>query len=176
MAVNIIQMPLCIRKNINEKSSAYGKYFVEVDNAETLTTDGLVQHVRSHNCAVGEEAIAAVIKKLGECIPELVAQGQPVKIDGLGIFRATASSEGADEATVKRKDFVLSSLLKGIHMRFLPQSNAFKNLTSKRFLNERVAPSVKYVVEAVDRTVEGEQRSVQVRTTIEDFRNPEDGD
>jgi len=49
-------------------------------------------------------------------------------------------------------------------------------LTSKRFLNERVAPSVKYVVEAVERTVEGEQRSVQVRTTIEDFRNPEDGD
>ena len=40
MAVNFIQMPLCLRKNINEKSSAYGKYYVEVDNAETLTTEG----------------------------------------------------------------------------------------------------------------------------------------
>ena len=167
-------MPLCIRKNNNEKSPAFGKYYVEVDNARTLTTEGLVQHVRNHNCAVGEEAIAAVIKKLGECIPELVAQGQPVKIDGLGIFRATASSEGAEEADVKRKDFQLISLLKGIHMRFLPQSDGFKNLTSKRFLEERVAPSVRYVVEAVERTVEGETRSVQVRTTIEDFRNPED--
>jgi hypothetical protein len=86
MAVNFIQMPLCLRKNINEKSSAYGKYYVEVDNAETLTTEGLVQHIRNHNCAVGEEAIAAVLKKLGECVPELVAQGQPVKIDGLGIL------------------------------------------------------------------------------------------
>ena len=176
MAVNTIQMPLCIRKNINEKSSAFGKYFVEVDNAETLTTDGLVKHIRSHNCAVGEEAIAAVIKKLGECIPELVAQGQPVKIAGLGTFRAWAESEGAEEADVKRKDFMLTSLVKGIHIRFLPQSDATKNLTSKRFLNEHVAPSVKYVVEAVERTVGGETRNIQVRTTIEDFRNPEDGD
>jgi hypothetical protein len=61
MAVNFIQMPLCLRKNNNEKSSAYGKYYVEVDNAETLTTEGLVQHIRNHNCAVGEEAIAAVL-------------------------------------------------------------------------------------------------------------------
>ena len=171
MAVNFIQMPLCLRKNINEKSSAYGKYYVEVDNAETLTTEG-----RNHNCAVGEEAIAAVLKKLGECVPELVAQGQPVKIDGLGIFRATAASEGADEADAKRKDFQLASLLKGIRMRFLPQSDAFKNLTSKRFLEERVAPSVRYVVASESRTVAGEERTVQVRTTIEDFRNPADGD
>ena len=176
MAVNFIQMPLCLRKNINEKSSAYGKYYVEVDNAETLTTEGLVQHIRNHNCAVGEEAIAAVLKKLGECVPELVAQGQPVKIDGLGIFRATASSAGADEADAKRKDFQLASLLKGIRMRFLPQSDSFKNLTSKRFLEERVAPSVRYVVASESRTVAGEERTVQVRTTIEDFRNPADGD
>ena len=176
MAVNFIQMPLCIRKNNNEKSSAFGKYYVEVDNARTLTTDGLVQHIRNHNCAVGEEAIAAVVKKLGECIPELVAQGQPVKIDGLGIFRATASSEGAEESDVKRKDFQLASLLKGIHMRFLPQSDGFKNLTSKRFLEERVAPSVRYLVASETRTVDGEERIVQTRMSIEDFRNPADGD
>ena len=31
-----------VRTN-NEKSLAYGKYYVEVDNARTLTTEGLVQ-------------------------------------------------------------------------------------------------------------------------------------
>ena len=71
-------MPVNIKLNQNEAmSSAYGKYYLEVATSEVLSTEGLVNHITHHNCAVGTEAIAAVIKKLGECVPELVAQGQP---------------------------------------------------------------------------------------------------
>ena len=82
MAVNSIQMPINVKLNQNESMpGSYGRYYLEAATAEVLTTEGLVNHITHHNCAVGTEAIAAVIKKLGECIPELVAQGQPVKID-----------------------------------------------------------------------------------------------
>ena len=78
MAVNSIQMPINIKLNQNREMASFGKYYLEASTAETLSTEGLVNHITHHNCAVGTEAIAAVIKKLGECIPELVAQGQPV--------------------------------------------------------------------------------------------------
>ena len=79
MAVNSIQMPINIKLNQNEAmSSSFGRYYLEAATSEVLSTEGLVNHITHHNCAVGTEAIAAVIKKLGECIPELVAQGQPV--------------------------------------------------------------------------------------------------
>ncbi len=73
MAVNSIQFPLDIVKNNNVRSLGYGKFYLYAHNAETLTNEGLVDHIISRNCAVGREAIAAVIKKLGECVPELVA-------------------------------------------------------------------------------------------------------
>ena len=92
MAVNNLQFPIDIIKNNNSSSPGYGKFYGFAHNAETLSTEGLVDHITKHNCAVGKEAIAAVIKKLSECVPELVAQGQPVKIDGLGIFYGTVSN------------------------------------------------------------------------------------
>jgi len=79
-------MGVNFRKNINTKSAANGKYYAEVDRQKTLTTRGLAAHLKEHNCMVGRDAIQAVLVKLSECIPELVAQGVGVKLDGLGIF------------------------------------------------------------------------------------------
>ena len=162
-------MPLMVRKNTNSKSLAFGKYYIEVDNADPLTNEGLVDHILHHNCAVGREAIAAVIEKLGECIPELVAQGQPVQINGLGTFYASASSAGASSLAE-----CSTEKLKGIHFRFLPLSKDYNNLTSKRFLEQKVSPTLKYVVKSELRTVNGEGRRVQVRQTLEDALNPAD--
>ncbi len=72
------------------------------------------------------EAIAAVIKKLGECIPELVAQGQPVKIDGLGIFYGTAENKKNGLTKAQLLDVKVNPLdvLAGIHLRFQPQGDS----------------------------------------------------
>ena len=49
-------MPINIKLNQNEAmSSAYGKYYLEVATAEVLSTEGLVNHITHHNCAVGTE-------------------------------------------------------------------------------------------------------------------------
>ena len=151
MAINNIQMPINIKLNQNEAmSSAYGKYYLEVATAEVLSTEGLVNHITHHNCAVGTEAIAAVIKKLGECIPELVAQGQPVKIDGLGIFYPTAENKKNGLLKSQLLDSKVNPLdaLSGVHLRFRPQSDDLNDLTSKSFLKMQVQPVINLVCRA----------------------------
>ena len=150
-------MPVNIKLNQNEAmSSAYGKYYLEVATSEVLSTEGLVNHITHHNCAVGTEAIAAVIKKLGECIPELVAQGQPVKIDGLGIFYPTAENKKNGLLKSQLLDSKVNPLdvLAGVHLRFRPQSDDLNDLTSKSFLKMQVQPVINLVcrAKAVDLT------------------------
>ena len=138
-------MPVNIKLNQNEAmSSAYGKYYLEVATSEVLSTEGLVNHITHHNCAVGTEAIAAVIKKLGECVPELVAQGQPVKIDGLGIFYPTAENKKNGLLKSQLLDSKVNPLdvLAGVHLRFRPQSDDLNDLTSKSFLKMSSAAPV----------------------------------
>ena len=156
MAVNSIQMPINIKLNQNREMASFGKYYLEAATAETLSTEGLVNHITHHNCAVGTEAIAAVIKKLGECVPELVAQGQPVKIDGLGTFYPTAESKKNGLTAAQLLDAKVNPLdaLAGIHLRFRPQSDDLNDLTSKSFLKSQVQPVVNLVcrAKAVDLT------------------------
>ena len=138
-------MPINVKLNQNESMpGSYGRYYLEAATAEVLTTEGLVNHITHHNCAVGTEAIAAVIKKLGECIPELVAQGQPVKIDGLGIFYPTAENKKNGLTKAQLLDTKVNPLdvLAGIHLRFRPQSDDLNDLTSKSFLKMQVQPVV----------------------------------
>ena len=172
-------MPINIKLNQNREMASFGKYYLEASTAETLSTEGLVNHITHHNCAVGTEAIAAVIKKLGECIPELVAQGQPVKIDGLGTFYPTAESKKNGLTATQLLDSKVNPLdaLAGIHLRFRPQSDDLNDLTSKSFLKLQVQPVVNLVcrAKAVDLTPEitdkTKKKWASQKCTLAEFRN-----
>ena len=174
MAVNKISMAINYRKNKSTRLSSGGKYYAEVDRQKTLSTRGLAQHLKDHNCMVGRDAIMAVLIKLSECVPELVAQGVGVKLDGLGIFYPSVLNEkgGATEAQMLDKTFNPTSIIKGIRLRFTPDSSELDNLTSKQFLTRSVAPESQNIVDVEKRTVNGKQVSVQTLITLEDFRNP----
>ena len=58
MSTNTIQMYVNIKKNNVSTSTGFGKYYLNADTNETLSNDGLVNHIMHHNCAVGREAIA----------------------------------------------------------------------------------------------------------------------
>ena len=173
-------MPINIKLNQNEAmASSYGRYYLEAATAEVLTTEGLVNHITHHNCAVGTEAIAAVIRKLGECIPELVAQGQPVKIDGLGIFYPTAENKKNGLLKSQLLDSKVNPLdaLAGIHLRFRPQSDDLNDLTSKSFLKMQVQPVVNLVcrAKALDLTPEvsevSKKKWASQKCTLAEYRN-----
>ena len=174
MAVNKISMAINYRKNKSTRLSSGGKYYAEVDRQKTLSTRGLAQHLKDHNCMVGRDAIMAVLIKLSECVPELVAQGVGVKLDGLGIFYPSVLNEkgGATEAEMLDKTFNPTSIIKGIRLRFTPDSSELDNLTSKQFLNRNVAPESQNIVDVETRTVNGKPVKIQTLVTLEDFRNP----
>ena len=177
MAVNKISMAINYRKNKSTRLSSGGKYYAEVDRQKTLSTRGLAQHLKDHNCMVGRDAIMAVLIKLSECVPELVAQGVGVKLDGLGIFYPSVLNEkgGATEAEMLDKTFNPTSIIKGIRLRFTPDSSELDNLTSKQFLNRNVAPESQNIVDVETRTVNGKPVKIQTLVTLEDFRNPNGG-
>ena len=170
MATNSITIPVQYRKCINEKSTGYDKYYGEVRNKEALSMDGFCQHMQQHGLAYGIDVIKAVVTKVSECLPELVAQGQPVILDGLGKFYASANSEGMTEANLKNTDFNASSKIKGVHIRFLPQGKQISNLTSKAFLRDHISLDSQFVVESVERVVNGTTKRIQTLKTLEDWR------
>ena len=178
MAVNSIQFPVDFVKNNNANSPGYAKFYARAHNAETLTTEGLVDHIVHHNCAVGREAIAAVIKKLSECIPELVAQGQPVKIDGLGIFYPTVENKSNGILKMQLLDSSVNPLdvLSGIHLRFTPQSDQLNDLTSKSFLKQSVSPVVNLILDpqGIDLTPTEQdpkkKKYATAKATLQEFR------
>ncbi len=49
MARSEIPMVINLRQNRNDESSAYGKYFPEVDSKEPLNLKGLAAHMAEHN-------------------------------------------------------------------------------------------------------------------------------
>ena len=112
MSTNTIQMYVNIKKNNVSTSTGFGKYYLNADTNETLSNDGLVNHIMHHNCAVGREAIAAVIKKLGECIPGRVEPHPAEQAAGREV-QSAGRPEGyppalqAPERQPERPDFAL---------------------------------------------------------------------
>ena len=87
MATNEIKMGINLRQNKNVKNSGYGKYYPEVDVQATLSLKGFAKHMSDHGCIYGRDLIEGVLKKITQCLPELVSQGVPVRLDPLGTFR-----------------------------------------------------------------------------------------
>ncbi len=121
---------------------------------------------------VGRDAIQAVLVKLSECIPELVAQGVGVKLDGLGIFYPTIRNKkgGATEEQMLDSEFNPTSIVEGVHVRFLPESSTLDNLTSRQFMTRSVSTASQNIVKVEKRTVNGKVKNVQVVQSLADFR------
>ena len=174
MAVNKISMGINYRKKTNSRMTGSGNYFAEVDRRETLSTRGLAEHLKDHGCLAGLDAIQAVLVKISQCVPELVAQGIGVKLDGLGIFYPTIKNKkgGATEAQMLDKDFNPTSLIEGVHVRFSPESSDLDNITSKQFLTRSVIAASENIVKSEERTINGKTRKIRTVVSLEDFRNP----
>ena len=72
-----------IRKNINANNPGYGKYYPKAVEKETITLRGLAKHMSEHQCVYSRDIIEGVLIKMASCMIELIAQGNPIKIDGL---------------------------------------------------------------------------------------------
>ena len=134
MANQNITMPIDIKQDNNALSSSYGKWFARVHRLGTLSTEGLAQHMAKHGSLCTEEVLGLVLKQLSKCVPELLAMGVPVKLDGLGIFYPTVENVKMGAASVaEASQMGAEGLVKGVHIRFQPEGSDLRDITSRSF-------------------------------------------
>ena len=103
-----------LRKNTNSKSSAYGKYFAYPVIEETVTLEGLAEHMSNHNTPFSKGAITGMLTDMVNCIKELLLEGKNVKIADLAIFSIGIKNRGGAES---ESAFSTSSNIKGVKLR-----------------------------------------------------------
>ena len=76
MARSEIPMVINLRQNKNDDSTAYGKYFAEVDSKEPLNLKGFAAHMTSHGKIADYQMCVLVLGQVVDCMKELLTQGQ----------------------------------------------------------------------------------------------------
>ena len=103
-----------LKKNKNSKSAAFGKYFAYPVIEETVTLDGLAEHMSSHNTPYSKGAIKGMLTDMVSCIKELLLEGKNVKIADLAIFSLGIKNNGG---AVSEEVFTVSKHIKGVKLR-----------------------------------------------------------
>ena len=159
-------MVINLRQNVNDISSAYGKYFAEVDSKEPLNLKGFAKHMTGHGKIADYQMCVLVLGQVVECMSELLAQGQPVKLDGLGTFSPSVDGQKLGKDTLEKAvEAGPDAMINGIKINFSPENTKGEKLTSRAFKEECVF-EFGYLVESEVRTVGGKERRVQKKTPI----------
>lgn len=74
------------KKNKNEKSPTFGKWYAYPKAVSTLDLEGLASHMTEHNTPFSKGTIYGVLCDMVKCIKEQLLAGNNVKIDDLAIF------------------------------------------------------------------------------------------
>lgn len=67
-------------------SMSYGKWYARIVSTETMSLDGLADHLRSHNTPYSTGTIKGILEDAVNCIRELLLDGKRVQLDGLASF------------------------------------------------------------------------------------------
>ena len=107
-----------------------------------------------------------VLGQVVDCMSELLAQGQPVKLDGLGTFSPSVDGQKQGKDTLaKAVEAGADAMINGIKINFTPENIKGEKLTSRAF-KEQCVFELGYVVESEVRMVGGKERRVQKKTPI----------
>ncbi|MBO5548302.1 MAG: hypothetical protein J5954_01555 [Prevotella sp.] len=132
MATKKIPYQYYLRQDKSSNPRKSGKYYAKRFNPTVLGTRGLAEHMIGHGLIAERSEVEDVLNALQTCIPELLQQGMNVKLQGLGTFRATLSSRGAESADA----YSVQKHVKGIHMRFIPDQTDLDKKTAKTFKSQ----------------------------------------
>ena len=159
-------MVINLRQNANDTSSAYGKYFAEVDSKEPLNLKGFARHMTGHGKIADYQMCVLVLGQVVDCMTELLSQGQPVKLDGLGTFSPSVDGQKQGKNSLEKAvEAGPDAMINGIKINFTPENTKGEKLTSRAF-KEQCVFEFGYLVESEVRTVDGKQKRVQKKTPI----------
>ena len=159
-------MVINLRQNKNDDSTAYGKYYAEVDSKEPLNLKGFARHMTSHGKIADYQMCELVLGQVVDCMTELLSQGQPVKLDGLGTFYPSVDGQKKGKNSLaKAVEAGADAMINGIKINFSPENTKGEKLTSRAFKDQCIF-EYGYVVESEVRTVGDKERRVQKKTPI----------
>lgn len=110
----------CLQKCMNNKSSAYAKYYAKPVSQGTVNLDELAAHISDHGSVYTRDVVVGVMTKMVDCINELLAQGYKVKLGELGTFYNSIRNDGKKAVSDPSKFDVAQ--IAGVNLRFLPFS------------------------------------------------------
>ena len=97
---------------------------------------------------------------------ELLAQGQPVKLDGLGTFSPSVDGQKLVKANLAEAVAAgPDAMINGIKINFTPENTKGEKLTSRAFKDECIF-EFGYLVESEVRTVGGKEKRFQKKTPL----------
>ena len=123
-----------VKKNQNSHSAAFGKWYAQIKNLETLNTRKLANHISEHGSIYTPDVVYGVLEKFRSCLVEMLLESKKVKIEGLGTFYCTL--ENQKNGALKKEDFNVNKHLKALHIRFLPEQTTEENISSRQFLKQ----------------------------------------
>lgn len=174
MAVDNVTFKVNLRQNKNENSHAYLKYYVEPDTTEPLNLKGFAKHIADHGKIATFDLIQLVLNNVVSCMTELLKQGQPVKLDGLGTFTPTIENAPSVNGTPKRStveqcmESGMSNLIAGVHINFLPENSKGEQLTSRAF-KEACVFEAAYLIESKKKTIDGKVYTYQEKIPLSSY-------
>lgn len=123
-----------VKKNQNSHSAAFGKWYAQIKNLETLNTRKLANHISEHGSIYTPDVVYGVLEKFRSCLVEMLLESKKVKIDGLGTFYCTL--ENQKNGAMKKEEYIPSKHMKALHIRFLPEQTTEENISSRTFLKK----------------------------------------
>ena len=167
MAKERIALGINLRQNKITGNAGYGKYYPEVDVQKTLSLRGFAKHMTDHGSVYGRDLLEGVLIKITECLPELVSQGIPVQLGGLGTFYPTAQvkKDAAISSIAEMEGLDPNDIVEAIHIRFLPDTSKLDNISGRAF-KEACALELRNIVDTKEVTLNGKIRKMQTLTPI----------
>ena len=118
-------------QNTNDKSSAFGKWFMRAKHYGTLTVEDLSNHI-AWDSKVERTTVTQITKAVVKQMKELLMNGHPIRVPHLGLLKVQVSSEGAE----KEEDYNASKHIKNAHLILIPTVEIKEELRKMKFEKE----------------------------------------
>ena len=120
-----------LKKNNNEKSDSFGRWFAQVKTLETMNLRKMADHIAEHGSLFTSDVVFGVLEKFRKCCIEQLLNSRKVKIEGLGTFYTTCENK---KGGAESKEKFVTQDIKALHIRFLPEQTAEMDISSRQFI------------------------------------------
>lgn len=103
----MIKFSLALRGNPAD-TDAEKKYYATAQSSKFITLDQLCEHIAQHGSLWTPDVVTGVVKKLVNCMEELLVDGATISLGNIGTFGVQITSRGE----VVAKDFTVNNIKK----------------------------------------------------------------